>query len=154
MFAPACFSNTGHDVAPRRTAITVLRVGTGLVFVAYGWQKISTNIDAGVTGYFTQLGLPLPEQTAPLIAYLEFFGGIALILGLFTRPLALLFVCDMTGALFLVHLPAGLYVEVDGFSQVLLLSAASLAIALKGPGPYSLDRIRCDRQQSKVSVLA
>ncbi|MCG2624154.1 DoxX family protein [Arthrobacter sp. I2-34] len=154
MSAPAGFSYTGNDAALRRTAVTVLRVGTGIIFVAYGWQKISTNIDPGVTGYFTYLSVPLSGLMAPLIAYLEFLGGIVLFLGLLTRPVALLFVCDMTGALLLVHLPAGLFVEVNGFSQVLILSAASLAIALKGPGPCSLDRIRWDRQQWKASVPA
>jgi putative oxidoreductase len=151
---PTSFSNTRNDVALRGTALTVLRVVTGLIFVAYGWQKISANTIAGVTGYFTQLGVPLPELMAPFIAYLEFLGGIALVLGLLTRPLAFLFVCDMIGALFFAHLPSGFYVEQGGLSQVLILGAASLAIALMGPGPYSADRFLFGRQESKASVLA
>ncbi|EMY34031.1 hypothetical protein D477_011716 [Arthrobacter crystallopoietes BAB-32] len=144
--------------SPTRTlvpaGITVLRVVVGLVFVAYGWQKISTNTVAGVTGYFTSLGVPLPELMAPFIAYLEFLGGIALILGLLTRPLALLFICDMIGAAIFAHLPNGFYVENGGFSQVLLLGSAALAIALIGPGSYSVDRYLFGRKESRVSVLA
>lgn len=154
MSNPTSFRSTSNDIALRRIAITILRVVTGIIFAAYGWQKIGTNTIAGVTGYFTQLGVPLPELMAPFVAYLEFLGGIALILGLLTRPLALLFVCDMVGALFFAHLPSGFYIEQGGFSQVLILGAASLAIALMGPGPYSVDRFLFGHQESKVSILA
>jgi putative oxidoreductase len=149
MSIPTSTSRTRPDIA-----ITVLRVVVGLVFAAYGWQKISTSTIAGVTGYFGSIGVPLPELVAPFIAYLEFLGGLALILGVLTRPLALLFVCDMVGAAIFAHLPSGFYVENGGYSQVLVLGAASLAIALIGPGPYSADRYLFGRMTSKVSVLA
>ena len=134
--------------------ITALRVIAGLIFVAYGWQKVSQNTVAGVTGYFTQLGVPLPELFGPFISYLELLGGMALILGVLTRPIALLFVADMAGALIFAHLPSGFYVEQGGFSQVLILGTAALAIALIGPGPYSVDRYLFGRKESKVAVLA
>lgn len=147
-------TSTGTTRSVPNIAITLLRVVVGLVFVAYGWQKISTNTIAGVTGYFTSIGVPLPELMAPFISYLELLGGAALILGLLTRPLALLFVCDMIGAAIFAHLPSGFYVENGGYSQVLLLGTASLAIALIGPGPYSVDRYLFGRTESKASVLA
>ena len=81
------------------------------------------------------MGVPMPGVMGPLIAILEFFGGIALILGLLTRPLAFLFACDMLGAILLVQLK-------NGFSKYeleFLLLMGSVALVLTGAGMYSLD---------------
>lgn len=119
--------------------LAVLRVVVGLVFLVHGYQKLFVMGISGTTEFFTQIGAPLPGISAPLVSVLEFGGGIALILGLFTPVIAALLTLDMLGAILLVHLPAGFSVAEGGYEFVLTLLAASLALALTGPGAYALD---------------
>jgi putative oxidoreductase len=75
----------------------------------------------------------------------EFFGGIALILGLCTRPAAALTAFTMLVALFSVHASNGLFLSNNGFEYALALSAACISIGLQGAGKYSLDAIISQR---------
>jgi len=136
------------------TARTILRVVLGFLFTAHGWQKFNEWTIAGTQASFGQMGIPAAEIAAPVVAVLELAGGIALILGVLTRPLAILLMVDMLGALFLVHAPAGVYAMNGGYELVLLLAAAALAIALVGPGRVSVDHALFGRKDSKLSVLA
>ncbi|EMY34269.1 DoxX family protein [Arthrobacter crystallopoietes BAB-32] len=136
------------------TARTILRVVLGFLFTAHGWQKFNEWTIAGTQASFGQMGVPAAEIAAPIVAVLELAGGIALILGVLTRPLAILLMLDMLGALFLVHAPAGVYAMNGGYELVLLLAAAALAIALVGPGRVSVDHALFGRKDSKLAVLA
>jgi putative oxidoreductase len=100
------------------------------------------------------MGIPRAEIAAPTVATLELVGGIALILGILTRPIALLLALDMIGALALVHLPYGIFVANNGYELVLLLGAAALAISLIGPGRASMDHALFSSRNSKISALA
>ncbi len=128
---------------PSRLSIglAVLRVIVGVVFVVHGYEKLFQTGIPGVGGFFTQIGAPLPQLTAPLVSVLEFGGGIALILGLFTPVVAALLAADMLGATLLVHLPNGFSAANGGYEYVLTLLGASLALALTGPGAYALDAL-------------
>jgi putative oxidoreductase len=125
--------------------LAVLRIGTAIVFINHGYQKLFGFGLAGVTGAFGHMGVPLPGVMGPLIAFLEFFGAIALILGFLTRPLAFFFACDMLGALLLVKLK-------DGFGKSeleFLLLAASIALLLTGAGAYSVDAMIARRAATR-----
>jgi len=136
------------------TARTLLRIVAGFLFAAHGWQKFSQFTIAGTQGAFAQMGVPAADLVAPVVATLELAGGIALVLGLFTRPLALLLALDMVGALVLVHATAGVFVDAGGFELVLILAASALAVALVGPGRVSVDNALFGRSRSKLAVLA
>lgn len=119
-------------------ALAVLRFGVGLVLAAHGWQKLFVFGIQGVTGAFTQMGVPLPGIMGPLIGCLEFFGGIALIFGLLTNLLAFLLACDMLGAILMVKLGSGFF-SPKGMELELLLMFGAIALALAGAGSYSVD---------------
>jgi len=137
------------------TALAALRIILGFLFAAHGWQKFNEWTIAGTQASFAKMGVPAADVMAPTIAVLELAGGIALILGILTRVVAALLVLDMLGALFLVHAPAGVFAANGGYELVLLLAAASFALALTGAGRLSLDRALFGRRpESRLAVLA
>jgi putative oxidoreductase len=136
------------------SARTILRVITGFLFAAHGWQKFNEWTIAGTQAAFTQMGVPAAGLTAPVIATLELVGGVALIIGVLTRVFAVLLALDMLGALFLVHVSAGVFAATGGYELVLLLAGAALAVALVGAGKLSADRALFGRANSKLRILA
>lgn len=136
------------------TGVTVLRIVVGFLFAAHGWQKFNEWTIEGTQAAFRDMGIPFAEATAPAVAVLELIGGIALILGVLTRPVALLLTINMLGAIVLVHLTEGIFVENNGFELVLLLGAAAVAIALAGPGKASVDHALFAQRDSKLTLLA
>lgn len=143
-----------NKTALNTIAQTMLRVVVGFLFAAHGWQKYNEFTIAGTQGAFTQMGVPAADLVAPVVATLELVGGIALVLGLATRPIAILLTLNMVGAIALVHAPAGIFVEAGGFELVLMLGASALAVALIGPGKFSLDNLMFGRNTSALRVLA
>lgn len=136
---------------PRQLSLglAALRIVLGIVLIAHGVQKLFQFGIGGTTEFFTQVGAPLPAVTAPLVAGLEFFGGIALVLGLLTRLVSVGVVFDMLGALFLVHIGNGFFASGNGIELVLMLAAAALALVFTGAGELSADHAIARRRATR-----
>jgi putative oxidoreductase len=121
------------SVRPGNWAALPLRLMVGLVFVFYGFDKLFNNNTIFYMGpdFFRALGIPFPEVNVVMIGALEFFGGLALMAGSFTK----LFAFMMFGNMAVAMLTAGNY-YFEG-----PLGFISLALVLSGAGPLSLDRI-------------
>ena len=135
-------------------ARTILRVALGAVFFAHGWQKFFEFTIPGAQGAFAQMGVPAAQLAAPVSAGLELIGGALLVVGLLTRVAGVLLAVEMLSALFLVHISAGMFVEKGGMELVLILAAASAAVALVGPGRLSLDAALFGHRSGKLALLA
>lgn len=129
-----------------RLGIAILRIVLGVTFVAHGSPKLFQGGVGGLGGMLGQLGVPLPGLTAWTITLLEFFGGIALIVGLVVTPVAVLLAVHMLMGIILVHAQAGWYVlgaqaqhPPGGVEFNVLLIAGLLTLVLAGPGAAALD---------------
>ncbi|WP_439693741.1 DoxX family protein [Curtobacterium sp. SP.BCo] len=131
--------------------LTALRIVLGVVFIAHGAQKFAQGIGTVAQG-FSGMGVPLAEVAAPLVAGLELVGGVFLVLGVATRVVGVLLAVDMVVAGLLAHASSGFYSQDGGFEYVLVLAVASLAVALTGPGRFSVDAafLRASRRRRGV----
>jgi putative oxidoreductase len=134
---------TSEDVS-----LTTLRVVLGVVFFAHGAQKMLGWFGGfgfhATMGFFTHMGMPAP--LAFLIICTEFFCGLGLIVGLLTRIAALGIGGLMIGAIFMVHLANGFFMnwmgtqKGEGIEYHLLVLAIAAALLLRGAGAFSVDR--------------
>ncbi|HLX63437.1 MAG TPA: DoxX family protein [Planctomycetota bacterium] len=131
------------------SALAVVRVMLGIVFVAHGSQKMlgwfGGNGFHATLGFFThQMGIPEPLAFLAIAA--EFFGGLGLIVGLLSRIAAFGILTNMLVAILMVHRHFGFFMnwfgnqQGEGFEYHLLAIAMAFAIVLKGAGAFSLDR--------------
>ncbi|MGH9804640.1 MAG: DoxX family protein [Candidatus Acidiferrales bacterium] len=124
--------------------IALLRVIVGIVFVAHGAQKLFGFGLAGLAGFLGQQGIPLPTVAAAVLIATELGGGLALVLGLLTRWAALPLAFAMLVATLTVHLEGGFFLP-QGYEYTLTLLAATIALALTGPGRPALDALLAQR---------
>ena len=110
-----------------------LRIIAGIGFMMHGLPKL---LDISNTqNSFTNMGLP--PELAIIIGLLEFIGGLAILLGVFTRIAAGLLAIDMIGAILLVKLSKGF---IDGYELDLLYLAIMISLMLTGPGNLSIEK--------------
>lgn len=126
-------------------AALILRVPVGLILAAHGAQKLFGWFDgnglAGTAGWMSSIGLEPGYLMAILAGGAEFFGGLALVLGLLTRPAAVVAGFTMLVAIFSVHIGNGLFAANDGYEYALVLLAVSASLAIQGGGYLSLDNL-------------
>ena len=131
---------TGNDPRLREVGLALLRIILGVVFFAHGYLKFFKMGMAGVVGFFTNLGIPAPTIAAWGVTMLEMVGGILLILGFLTPILGILFAIEMAGVIYFAKRGQG-FMAPKGYEFELTLLVASLALALSGPGAFSLDKV-------------
>lgn len=129
------FEAIGTAWTPR--LLSVLRIAAGLLFLQHGTAK-----------YFQMPAVPNfakgvdPMSMVGIAGLLELVGGVLLILGLFTRPVAFLLSGLMAVAYFMAHAPRAFYPILNAGELAALYSFVFLFIAAAGAGPWSIDAIR------------
>ena len=124
-------------------AALILRVPVGLILAAHGAQKLFGWFGghglAGTAGYMSSIGMEPGYLMAILAGSAEFFGGLALVLGLLTRPAAVVAAFTMIVAIFSVHIGNGLFASNNGYEYALTLLVVLVSLAIQGGGYLSLD---------------
>lgn len=127
-------------------AVLILRLAAGVVLAYHGWQKLQDV--AGFAGFVESLNIPAPDFVAYLVTYLEFLGGIALIVGVATRYVAALFAIEMVFTNVLVKFDVGLIASEGGVGAELdiLILAIALSLVLVGAGRWAVDALVTGRR--------
>ena len=118
----------------------MIRITVGAILFVHGWGKIKTGI-TGLAGYIDKVGLAPPEPLAYVVFINETIGAVCIVLGLFTRFFAASIAIELAVALWIVHYAKGFGASAGGYEYVLMWGIIMFAIALRGGGPYSLDRV-------------
>ena len=123
----------------RAPALLLARVLLAIIFVVSGYGKVMGY--AGTMAEMTSAGLPAVQILLPLTIAVELGGGLLLVLGLFTRPVALLIF------LFLIPVTLVFHTSGDQMDQLMLMKnlaimGGMLALAVAGAGTWSLDSRR------------
>lgn len=156
---PRTATNLGERMTPRSSRLYVpalsgiyenlwtwveliLRLAVGLLLMPHGAQKLFGMFGggglSGTAQFFDKMGYSPGALWAPVLGCLEFFGGLLLAIGLFTRPIALFLFIEF---LFILqfHAPKGIFVQTGGAEHVILWASALLYFAIRGAGPISVD---------------
>jgi putative oxidoreductase len=126
-------------------ADVLLRVLIGGLFIPHGYAKLFVETDKFIA-FFGRLGFGSPVFMTYFIGSLEFFGAIAIVLGLLTRPLAFMLFINMVVAAAMVHLPKGWSASTGGAEYVVALAGIAAILAIRGGGRWSLDRALFGRE--------
>ena len=133
-------------------ALSLLRIVAALLFVMHGTSKL--------LGFPSDAMSPPPMSLFWIAGVLEILGGLMLIVGVGSRPVALLLSGEMAIAYWMVHAPQSTYPMLNGGESAILFCFVFLLIAAAGPGPWSLDasmrgrRIVVDEERENRDDLA
>ena len=114
------------------------RLGLSLIFILSGWSKIAGY--EGTQGYMEAMGVP--GALLPLVIALELGGGLAVLAGLFTRPLALALAAFSVVSAAIFHANLGDQMQFIAFFKNIAIAGGFLALAANGAGAWSLDALR------------
>jgi putative oxidoreductase len=120
-----------------------LRLPVGIIFIAHGAQKLFGWFGGygleGTAKWMDSIGLSPGVPLTLLAGGAEFFGGLALVLGLLVRPAAAVLAFTMLVAIFSVHIGKGLFMSNGGYEFGMALLAVSVALFISGAGRLSVD---------------
>ena len=119
---------------------TLVRIIVGIMFLMHVSTKFKLGADAVAANLFAKNGIEPALIWTYVVMFMESVGGVCLIIGLFTRFVAAALAIEMLVALLFVHLAKGYAAGGGGYEYVLLIGAVCLLIAIRGGGPFSVDR--------------
>ena len=126
-----------------------LRIPIGIILMAHGSQKLFGWFGGygleGTGQWMASIGLTPGYLMALMAGSSEFFGGLLIIIGLLTRPTALILSFTMVVAIFSVHIGNGLFLSNNGYEFGLALLAATVSLAVSGAGKLSADNLLAAR---------
>lgn len=117
----------------------LIRLTAGLMLIPHGWPKIEAGVAATAAAALVRRGIQPAEPLAIVLMTLETLGGLCVALGLFTRFWATGIAIEMA-VIVVQYLPAGFGWTKPGYEYALMWCLLMVAIALRGGGPFSLDR--------------
>lgn len=123
--------------------LALLRIVLGIIFIYHGYGKLFIKGALPSTAqFFAAVGIPLANYAAVLVAFVEFFGGLLLILGVLTRLTSLALIIEMLVALFKVHLKQGFFIspQAYGYEFILLILAVLVVLLFNGAGALSVGK--------------
>ena len=138
--------------------LSLLRIVSGLLFLQHGLQKMfqfppkpapppgAVAAAAGATkaaaaGAAKAAGASLMGTLAPAAGPIELIGGVLLVIGLFSRPVALICSGEMAFAYFMAHAPRNFYPINNGGAEAIFYCFVFLYFVFSGPGPFSVDQL-------------
>jgi putative oxidoreductase len=116
-------------------ALAALRIVTALIFMAHGTQKLFGFPAA------PERGMPPLLSLSGIGGVMEFVGGLFILVGLFTRPVAFLLAGEMAVAYWMFHAPRNFYPVLNGGDAAILYCFVFLLFVFTGPGAWSADGI-------------
>ncbi len=120
-----------------------VRVPVGIIFAAHGAQKLFGWFGgyglAGTGQFMESIGLSPGTLMAALAGGAEFFGGLALLIGLAVRPASVVLAFTMLIAIFSAHFSKGLFLANGGYEYALALLAVTVGLVFSGAGRVSVD---------------
>jgi putative oxidoreductase len=122
-------------------AETFLRIVVGIMFLMHVSVKFKIGAGAVAANIFAKNGFEPALAWAYVTMFIELVCGVCLIVGLFTRFVAAVLAIEMLIALLFVHLAKGYAAGGGGYEYVLLIGAVCFLFAMRGGGPYSVDRV-------------
>jgi putative oxidoreductase len=118
--------------------LSVLRIIAGFLFLQFGTGKLFA-----FPGALMPNGATAPPFSLPWVAgALEAFGGLLVLLGVFTRPVAFILSGEMAVAYFMAHAPRGFWPVLNQGHPAVLFCFVFLYLSAAGPGPWSVDAAR------------
>jgi putative oxidoreductase len=115
---------------------SLVRIFSGLVFVSFGTMKLFNYPPSGMPGFPVHLATQLG-----LAGMLEVFGGLLIVIGLLTRPVAFILSGEMAMAYFQAHAPKSFWPSINQGAPAILYCFWFFYLVFAGAGPWSLDAI-------------
>ena len=124
--------------------LSILRIIVGLLFLEHGTSKylsLPVSPSTGVT----------PMSLSGINGIIELIGGVLIVLGLFTRPVAFILAGDMAVAYFIAHAPRGFFPLLNAGELAIVYCFVFLYLAVAGGGVWSLDHLRAEKKAPRAA---